>query len=886
LAGSGSDLLSFTTLAGNAGYGSVDGLAATARFYSPQGVAVDGAGNVYVADTYNHTIRKIAPDGVTSTLAGAPGQPGAKDGVGPDARFAAPAGLVSDLAGDLYVADSGNSTIRRIAPDGTVTTLIGSPGVSGSTDGTNHSATFRLPTAISVDSTGVLYVADTYNHTVRKVFPAGTNWVVKTLAGSPAVPGNADGANTNALFNTPSGITVAPDGNIYIADTGNDAVRKLTSSGSDWVTTTVAYLTQPTGIAAGGTSLLYLANSSYNVICTIAPTSTNSAVTVLAGTFGVAGSADGTNFARFNFPNGLARSTNGVLYVADSLNNTIRRVTPAGVVSTFAGLAGGPGASDGTEYEARFNAPLGLALDAGRNLFVADTLSHSIRRVTPDGMVTTLAGSRFGVPGSSDGVGTNAGFNLPAAVVLDQFTNVYVADSANNEIRKLTLNDGLWSVTTLAGRPGPVFLGTITNFAGLITNLVAGTTDISFASSSTALYFNYSGLITNVVGNTTNIATVITNTPQLVQVVGGQTNLVTLSTNVFQLTPFQVSTVFSSTATYKNYSGLVTNVSGSTSNVAVLITNTPLFSSIINGKTNQFSPATILFTLPPAPTLLDGIGANALFHNPSGLALGAGGNLYVADGDTNGVRLVSPQGVVTTLTAAQGAYSVPAGQFGTGTLPYHSSALAVDSGGNLYVADNVNFTIRRISPDDTVTTLAGAPGLSGQVDGTNGAARFSSPVALCVDAQTNLFVADAGGHTIRQLAQVGNDWVVTTVGGQPNVSGSADGVGGAAQFNRPGGIAIDDLGTLYIADTDNNSIRLGQPFATNAPVTLQFQSSGSQLLLSWPTTATGYRLETTSSLSPGNQWLAVTNSPVVVGPTFVMTNDLRGAAAFFRLSHP
>jgi sugar lactone lactonase YvrE len=710
--------------------------------------------------------------------------------------------------------------------------------------------------------------------------------VVKTLAGSPTVPGNTDGANTNAQFNTPSGITVAPDGTIYIADTGNDAVRKLTPSGSDWVTTTVAYLTQPTGIAAGGTSLLYLANSSYNVICTIVPTSTNSAVTVLAGTFGVAGSVDGPNFARFNFPNGLARSTNGLIYVADSLNNTIRRVTPAGVVSTLAGQAGGPGASDGTQYQARFNAPLGLGLDAGRNLLVADTLNHSIRRITPDGMVTTLAGSSSGVPGSSDGVGTNAGFDLPAAVVVDQLTNLYVADSGNNEIRKLTVSNGLWSVNTLAGRPGPVFLGAITNFAGLITNVVAGATNISYAFSSSSLYLNYSGLITNVVGNATNVATVITNTPQLIQIIGGQTNLVTLSTNVFQLAPFQVSTVFSSTATYKNYSGLVTNVSGSTSNVTVLITNTPLFSSIINGKTNQFSPATILFTLPPAPTLLDGVGANALFHNPSGLALGPGGNLYVADGDTNGVRLVSPQGVVTTLTASQGAYSVPAGQFGTDTLPHHSSALAVDSGGNLYVADKVNFTVRRISPDATVTTLAGAPGLSGQADGTNTAARFSSPVALCVDAQTNLFVADAAGHTIRQLSQVGNDWVVTTVGGQPNLSGSADGVAGAAQFNRPGGIAIDDLGTLYIADTDNNSIRLGQPLLTNAPVTLQFQYSGSQLLLSWPTTATGYRLEATSSLSPGNPWLPLTNPPVVVGPAFVVTNQLGGGAAFYRLSQP
>ena len=179
----------FTTLAGNNGYGSADGTNSAARFAHPEGAAVDTNGNVYVADTVNHTIREMTPVGtnwVVTTLAGLAGSPGSADGTGSAARFNNPGGVAVDSAGNLYVADAGNNTIRKVTPVGTnwvVTTLAGLAGSPGSADGTDSAAQFNQPYGVAVDSAGNVYVADTCNDTIRKVTLVGTNWVVTTLAG-------------------------------------------------------------------------------------------------------------------------------------------------------------------------------------------------------------------------------------------------------------------------------------------------------------------------------------------------------------------------------------------------------------------------------------------------------------------------------------------------------------------------------------------------------------------------------------------------------------------------------------------------------------------------------------------------------------------------------
>jgi PKD repeat protein len=214
----------FTTLAGSAGiFGSADGTGSAAQFGNPYSVAVDTIGNVYVADTINSTIRKVTPAGVVTTFAGLAGVGGSANGTGSVARFNDPYGVAVDVNGNVYVADTYNSTIRKVTPAGVVTTLAGLAGTSGSANGTGSAARFNNPYGVAVDTNGNVYVADTYNFTIRKVTPAG---VVTTLAGVAESSGSANGTGSAARFYYPDGVAVGGTGNLYVADGANDEIRK------------------------------------------------------------------------------------------------------------------------------------------------------------------------------------------------------------------------------------------------------------------------------------------------------------------------------------------------------------------------------------------------------------------------------------------------------------------------------------------------------------------------------------------------------------------------------------------------------------------------------------------------------------------------------------
>jgi sugar lactone lactonase YvrE len=452
-----------TTLAGMAlTAGSIDGTNSTARFFSPQGVAADSAGNVYVADTGNHTIRKISTAGVVTTLAGSPGKSGITDGAGSTARFNAPWGLAVDIAGNIYVTDSGNNTIRKIAPDGMVTTLGGCAACpAGSADGTGSAARFSNPNGIGVDGNGNVYVADEYNNTIRKISPGG---VVTTLAGQipPDYSGNPDGTGPKALFSYPNAVAADSVGNIYVADGDNNTIRRITPNGT---VTTLAGLAgqsgstdgagitarfdEPGGIAVDNQGIIYVTDTGNQTIRKI---TTDGMVTTLAGNAGYSGYADGiyTN-AQFDYPQSLVLDSSGIIYVADTWNNTIRRVTPDGIVTTFAGKAGYSGSVDGVGTNALFSSPTGITVDGEGNLYVADLDYAVIRKITPDGVVTTLAGCAACPYGAFDGTGSNATFTAPWGIAVDNAGNLFVSDYGNFTIRRVT-PDGV--VTTVAGLAG------------------------------------------------------------------------------------------------------------------------------------------------------------------------------------------------------------------------------------------------------------------------------------------------------------------------------------------------------------------------------------------------------------------------------------------------
>jgi len=326
-------LTTVSTLAGTAGSkGSADGAGAAARFNFPHSIAVAATGVVYVADMNNHTIRKITPDGVVSTLTGLAGQNGSADGSGAAARFRAPAGLAVDADGTIYVADAGNHTIRRISPAGVVTTLAGTAGSKGSADGSRQNARFNFPHALAIGRNGMLYVADTYSHTIRVIKPAGE---VTTLAGQAGHKGHADGAGPLASFFHPSGLAVDAQGTLYVANNGNHTIRRVMADGT---------------------------------------------VTTLAGQAGHRGSADGQGSAAlFDVPASLAVAADGNLYVADYFNSTIRRITEQGQVTTLAGAPRGWRSLDGQLLDARFDFPFGVAVGPNGWVYVAESGGNTVR---------------------------------------------------------------------------------------------------------------------------------------------------------------------------------------------------------------------------------------------------------------------------------------------------------------------------------------------------------------------------------------------------------------------------------------------------------------------------------------------------------------------------
>jgi sugar lactone lactonase YvrE len=449
-----------STLAGNpAMVGTLDGTGTAATFSLPRALAVDAQGNVFVADWGSFTVREITPAGVVTTLAGVPQVQGSQDGLAILGTFGEVSGVAVDASENVYVADSGNNTIRKITPDGMLSTFAGQTGVRGSLDGTGTGAQFNAPAGLAVDTYGNLYVSDAGNGTIRMITPAG---VTSTLAGTPGATGPSDGTGASAQFNVPAGLSVDGTGNLYVADAANNAIRLVALGG---VVTTLAGLSQgapgtvngtgsaaafsgSTGIGMDGSGNTYVADTASATVRMITPAGV---VTTLAGTPGVTGTADATGpAASFTRPSGIATDGSGNVYVSDTYSETIRMIAPGGGVSTFAGTAGQSGSLDGTGASARFWWPSGLAMDATNNLYVADELNATIRKITPGGAVTTVAGTP-GIWGYLDGPTNACYFFHPVGVAVDGTGNIYVLDQGNFVIRKVS---SAGFVTTLAGTVG------------------------------------------------------------------------------------------------------------------------------------------------------------------------------------------------------------------------------------------------------------------------------------------------------------------------------------------------------------------------------------------------------------------------------------------------
>jgi hypothetical protein len=706
----------FVPLAGNLSVlDHTDGTGTNARFLNPTAVAVDASGNIYVADGGDHTIRKISAGGSVTTLAGSSGQAGSNDGTGSGALFLYPYAVAVDASGNVYVADSGNNNIRKVTAGGSVSTLAGAAGFAGSTDGTGTAALFNMPQGITVDSTGNVYVADTNNSTIRKITAAG---VVSTLAGVPGQTGGADGTGGSARFSNPFGLAVDTAGNIYVADYDNSTIRKMTSTGT---------------------------------------------VSTLAGSAGTSGSVNGQgSAARFNNPGAVAVDGMGNVYVIDTSNQTVRVITPGGTVSTLAGTPGIGGRADGTGAAASFFYPGGIASTAAGTVYVADTGNHSVRTVSSQGGVSTLAGSA-GQKGDADGTGTQALFAYPYGLSSDGSGHIYIADSGNNAIRVATTSG---SVTTVAGSGG-----------------VAGSADG----------------------------------------VGGA-------------------------ARFNNPSGVAADTAG---NIYVADTNNSTIRKIANGGT-----VTTFAGVAGSTGTTDGSGSAARFNAPAGIAVDSAGNVYVADTNNDSIRKISAAGSVTTLAGVGGQAGSSDGMGGSARFN-SPHAVAVDASGNVYVADFFNTTIRKITSAGSVTTLAGAAGQVGFADGTGVVARFNQPYGIAVDGSGNVYVADTYNRAVRMISPGGS---VTTLNGSQ------------ARFYYPQGIAVDGSGNIYVADGDNQAIMVGGALTAppgGAQVASQSITSGQNATFSDGTAVAATTYQWQMSANSGGTWSNLSDGSAYSGSATV-----------------
>jgi sugar lactone lactonase YvrE len=637
LAGAAERTFEFSHLAGTTGGGGyVDGVGAAARLNQPKGIVRDSSGNLFVSETGNSVIRKITPQGETSLFAGAVEQRGHADGTGPAARFTSPWGMCFDQAGNLYVADIADDTIRKISSAGVVSTIAGKAGQPGSVDGPVQDATFDGPIAVAADTNGNLYVVDYRGCTIRKI----SGGVVTTLAGKAEEFGEVDGAGSAARFLRPSAIVCLPSGDLLVGD--SFAIRKVTAAG---VVTTIAGNGVDTGhddgvgAAArfgGVIGLSYDAVSNAVFVCD--PPALRKMT--LSGTVTTVLSVP----ASLNpFISGVVADSGGTFFLADGAQ-AVYKYTASGGVGVFAGAVAEHGHVDGTGNAARFYGPTGIALDSTGNLFVSEP--STIRKITPAGQVTTFVGDPANA-GSQDGVGSSAQFTLPTGLAFDKAGNLYVVDGvADQMIRRVTPT-------------------------GTVTTLVTGG-DASWNFPVPIAVDSGGNLVTRFWQNS-------------IQKITPQGDIITLAG-------------VKGTAGSDDGTGSAARFSALLA-LALDSDGTIYVADVLNNTIRKVTTAGVVTTLAglanvPSETK-DGAGSEARFLNLTGIAIEPSGDLLVTEAAA--VRRVTKTGIVTTVGSAPGVFG---SSDGVGPRARFMGLLGIvsDSSGTIYLADSGNYAVRKGVP--------------------------------------------------------------------------------------------------------------------------------------------------------------------------------------------
>jgi sugar lactone lactonase YvrE len=910
---------SVTVFAGTSAVGSANGAASNATFNGPRGLAIDSTG-LYVADTGNNLIRLIS-GGIVSTYAGTSAV-GSSNGAASNATFNGPRGLAIDSTG-LYVADTGNNLIRQISGSN-VTTLAGT-GSAGSADGPFSTATFNSPVDVAA-SIGIVYVADRLNSKIRQIsggtvitiasnfspttlsyfsgsnilYAFDTNNVLRRVLPTMSIltgstQGFVDGSSAKASFNSPLGLAVDSSGSIYVGDSGNNSIRKVVLAppinlvstvqglGSIYITTpalitavqdaTVSLVPLPAKVTTVSTQQInpvslaldlsgnfYYTESSSNIIYKL----NVNGISILAGSTAGFVNGQGSN-AKFYDPYGVAVYSGGIIYVGDFMNHVIRKIDINSNVTTFAGS--NKGFADGQGTAARFDSPRGVAVDSAGFIYVADSHSHRIRKISPSGAVTTLGGN--GTQGFINGQGTATRFFYPYGIAVDSAGIVYVADTGNDLIRKIDRNSnvttlaGIYAARAFADGPGiaarffgPSGIGVdsagniyvadtfnnrirkIDRSSNVTTYFTTSMNNYSVAVDSAGnvyapsvdrilsrinppqpaaggfvvpselistnrglgnYYISTSGLQSTLnsfgPGAASNLTSSIDGLFGGAQTYTSQSMLTSACDNLGQQYLSSLTLSLTGYQTPSNFLAALSNQNGQYSNmVANMVT---AYYASNSSNSSALSPV-IRFAGSGVAGFADGPAASAQFAEPGGMAIDSAGIIYVADTNNHRIRKIDRSGNVTTL-AGSGVEGFANGQ-GTAARFNRPGGIAVDSAGILYVADSQNYRICKIDRNSNVTTLAGST--LGYAEGQGTAAQFNYLYAIAVDSTGIVYVADGENIRVRKIDTSSN---VTTLAG--GTLGFLNGQGTAAQFRGLTGVAVDSAGIVYVADSGNHRIR-------------------------------------------------------------------------------